>query len=74
MSQNPEAIPSKNTKTKTETGITRHEEVTVTISKKYEPSMESEVRFHLALPKCDAEKMQTPLQVLLMGCNLQLQT
>lgn len=59
--QNPEAIPSTNIKTKTQTGITRDKEVNGSISKKYEPSVEREGRFHLILPKRDAEKMQTPL-------------
>lgn len=39
----------------------RYKEANVNIGKKYEPSMEREVRFHLVLSKHNAEKMEHPL-------------
>lgn len=59
VSQNPKPIPSKNCKkTKHKLASPRDKEVNVTISKKDEPSMGRQLRFHLTLPKSGAQKMQ----------------
>lgn len=63
MNTNPK--PKTNTleklqKTKHKLASPRDKEVNVTISKKDEPSMGRQLRFHLILPKSGAQKMQNP--------------